>query len=85
MLSNFVSVIIRIPKIPLTTSLNSSNFDAKELIISVPLVTLLTVLTLSFLSFEIQSCWQVLSELIFVFSGIKLVNLLMISGEFFHY
>ena len=37
-------------KIPLTTSLNSSNFDAKELMISVPIITFSTFLTLIFLS-----------------------------------
>ena len=36
MLSNFVSVIIRKSKIPHTTSLKSSNFDAKELMWSAP-------------------------------------------------
>ena len=36
-------------KILFTTSLNSSNFDAKELMISVPIITLLIFLTLIFL------------------------------------
>ena len=43
MLSNFLSVIIRILEIPLTTSLDSSNFDAKELMLNVPIITLLTL------------------------------------------
>ena len=42
MLSNFLSVIIRVLEIPLTTSLDSSNFDAKELMLNVPIITLLT-------------------------------------------
>ena len=33
MLSNFVSVIIKMSKIPHTTSLNLSNFNAKELML----------------------------------------------------
>ena len=39
-------------KIPLAASLNSSNFDAKELMLSVPIITFLTFLTLIFLTFE---------------------------------
>ena len=38
-LSNFVSVIIRMSKVPLTTCLNSSTFDAKKLMLSVPIIT----------------------------------------------
>ena len=54
MLSNFVSVLIRMSKIPLTTSLNSLNIDVKELMLSVATITLFTFLTLIFLSFEIN-------------------------------
>ena len=52
MLSNFLSVIIKISEIPLATSLDSSNFDAKELMLNVSMITLLTFLTLIFLRFE---------------------------------
>lgn len=36
MLSSFVSVIIRMAKITVTTNSNVSNFDAKELMLSIP-------------------------------------------------
>ena len=42
--------------------------------LSVAIITLFTFLTLIFLSFEIQSCWRVLSELISITSGIKLAD-----------
>ena len=42
-------------KILFTTSLNSSNFDAKELMISVSIITLLTFLTLIFLCRPIKT------------------------------
>ena len=68
---------MRMLKFPLTTNLNLSHFHAKELILSVPVITLLTFLILIFLSFEIQSCWQFLSELIFNTSRIKLTDSLI--------
>ena len=51
---NFVSAIIKMSKISLTTSLNSSNFDVKGSMLIVLIITLLTLLTLIFLNFEIQ-------------------------------
>ena len=60
-------------KNPLTASLNPSNFNAKELMLTVTMITL-RFLTLIFLSFEIQSFWRVLSELIFITSGVKLAD-----------
>ena len=78
--SKFVSVTIRISEIPVTTSLNLSNVDAKELMLSKPVITLLTFLILIFQSFEMQSySCSVLSELIFITSKIWLVDSL-ISG-----
>ena len=77
---------MRMLKFPLTTNLNLSHFHAKELILSVPVITLLTFLILIFLSFEIQSCWQFLSELIFNTSRIKLTDsLIFFPGDVFHY
>ena len=72
MSSKFVSVTIRISKIPVTTSLNLSNVEElMELMLSGPVITLLTFLILIFQSFEIQSyCCSVLSELIFITSKI---------------
>ena len=74
--SKFVSVTIRISKIPVTTSLNLSNVEElMELMLSGPVITLLTFLMLIFQSFEIQSySCSVLSELIFITSKIWLVD-----------
>ena len=70
--SKFVSVTIRISKTPVTTSLNLSNVEElMELMLSGPVITLLTFLMLIFQSFEIQSySCSVLSELIFITSKI---------------
>ena len=53
MLSNLVSIVLRMSEILLTTSLNSSIFDTNKLMLSVPIITLLTFLTVIFLRFEI--------------------------------
>ena len=50
--------------------------------LSVPIITL-TFLTLIFLSFEIKCCWWVLSELIFIISGVKLADSLIFFPWFF--
>ena len=73
MLSYFVSVIIRMSKISLTTSLSSSIFDAKEFMWSFPIITLLTMLTVIFLSFEIKFCWWVRNDYHLYFSFITMI------------
>ena len=80
-----MSVIIRMSKIPLTTSLNSSNFDVEKLMLSVPTINIANILTLISLRFEIQSCWRVLSELIFITSGIKLAKSVFFVVSFFSF
>lgn len=62
-------------EILLTISLNSSSPDAKKsFMLSVPIKTLLTLLALILLSFEIQSYSWAWSELIFITSVIKLAD-----------
>ena len=57
----------------LTTSLSSSIFDAKEFMLSFPIITLLTMLTLIFLSFEIQFGWWVRNDYHLSFSFITMI------------
>ena len=60
-------------KISLTTSLSSSIFDAKEFMWSFPIITLLTMLTVIFLSFEIQFCRWVRNDYHLYFSFITMI------------
>ena len=83
MLSNFLSVIIKILEIPLTTSLDSSNFDAKELMLNVSIITLLTFLTLIFLRFESELVSFIRTD--FHYLRDKIDRFIIFSDDFFSF